>query len=59
MEPTTYYPAMLELVDESFVSIKTATSEQFSEAITLVRKKRDVLNERMKAIRTYQEHRDD
>lgn len=59
MEPTTYYPAMLELVDESFVSIKTATSEQFSEALTLVRKKRDVLNERMKAIRTYQEHRDD
>jgi hypothetical protein len=32
MEPTNYYPAMLELVDESFVSIKTATSEQFSEA---------------------------
>ena len=59
MEPTTYYPAMLELVDESFVSIKTATSEQFSEAITLVTKKRDVLTERMKAIRTYQEHRDD
>ena len=59
MEPSTYYPAMLELVDESFVSIKTATSEQFSEALTLVRKKRDVLNERMKAIRTYQEHRDD
>jgi hypothetical protein len=59
MEPTTYYPAMLELVDEPFVSIKTATSEQFSEALTLVRKKRDVLNERMKAIRTYQEHRDD
>jgi len=59
MEPTTYHPAMLELVDESFVSIKTATSEQFSEALTLVRQKRDVLNERMKAIRTYQDHRDD
>ena len=59
MEPTTYYPAMLELVDETFVSIKTATGEQFNEALTLVRKRRDVLNERMKAIRTYQEHRDD
>jgi hypothetical protein len=59
MEPTTYYPAMLELADESFVSIKTATSGQFSEALTLMRKKRDMLNERMKAVRTYQEHRDD
>ena len=59
MEATTYYPAKLELVDKSLVSIKTATSEQFREALTLIMKKRDVLNERMKAIRTYQEHRDD
>jgi len=59
MEPATYYPAMLELADESFVSIRTATSGPFSEALTLMRKKRDVLNERRKAIRTCQEHRDD